>query len=434
MTHLRKNYKYKAIAELLRPEEEPKRYREHLEEILEARTAELRMANERLLQEITEHKRTEELLRQSEKKYRMLVTHISDIAWTSDSEGNTIFISPSVTHLYGYTPEEIYADHRLWLGRVHPDDLERVMKDFQTLFAENKKFDTEYRIQRKDGVWIWLHDRSIHTFEKDGKRYADGVFSDVTERKWAEENIKQLNEDFKRRTVELEAANKELEMYSYSVSHDLRAPLRAIDGFSRMLLEDYYEKLDEEGKRLLNIIRASTDKMGRLIDDLLSFFHLGRQEMRLSEIDMHRLVKAVFDELGTTASGRMFYFSLKELPRARGDQAMIHQVFINLLSNAIKFTKPKEVAMIEVGRFSEKTENVYYVKDNGVGFDMQYVNKLFRVFQRLHSAEEFEGTGFGLAIVQHIIHRHGGRVWAEGKVGEGATFYFTLPRENKVEQ
>jgi len=391
----------------------------------------MKIANERLLQEITEHKRTEELLRQSEMKYPTLVTPIPDITWTTDREGNTIFISPVVGDLYGYTPEEIYSDHGLWLGRVHPDDIERVIKAFQALFTENKKFDIEYRIQRKDGVWIWLHDRSIHTYEKDGKRYADGVFSDITEREQVVENIRKLNEDLKRRTVELEAANKELETYSYSVSHDLRAPLRAIDGFSRVLLEDYYEKLDEEGKRVLNIIRANTNKMGRLIDDLLSFSRLGGQEIRMSEIEMVKLTKAAFEELKSIAQERKVQFNVKALPTAHGDQAMIRQVLANFLSNAIKFTKPKEVAMIEVGSFSEKNENVYYVKDNGVGFDMQYVNKLFQVFQRLHGAEEFEGTGVGLAVVQHIIHRHGGRVWAEGKVNEGATFYFTLPRQEK---
>jgi PAS domain S-box-containing protein len=391
----------------------------------------MKMANERLLQEITEHKRTEELLRQSEMKYRTLVTHIPDITWTTDREGNTVFISPVVGDLYGYTPEEIYSDHGLWLGRVHPEDIERVIKAFQALFTENKKFDIEYRIQRKNGVWIWLHDRSIHTYEKDGKRYADGVFSDITERKQAVENIRKLNEDLKRRTIELEAANKELETYSYSVSHDLRAPLRAMDGFSRVLLEDYYEKLDEEGKRVLNIIRANTNKMGRLIDELLSFSRLGGQKIRMSEIEMVELTKAAFEELKSIAQERKVQFNVKGLLTAHGDQAMIRQVLANFLSNAIKFTRPKEVAMIEVGSFSEKNENVYYVKDNGVGFDMQYVSKLFQVFQRLHGAEEFEGPGVGLAVVQHIIYRHGGRVWAEGKVNGGATFYFTLPRQEK---
>jgi two-component system sensor kinase len=239
--------------------------------------------------------------------------------------------------------------------------------------------------------------------------------------------------NLRQHTAQLEAANKELEAFSYSVSHDLRAPLRAIDGFSRVILEDYTDKLDDEGKRYLNIIGSNTKKMGQLIDDLLVFSRLGRQEIRVSEMDMGELAKAVSDELKLIIPERKIHFTIKPLSPIHGDQAMIRQVFVNLLSNAVKFTRPKENATIEVGGEREGNENIYYVKDNGVGFDMQYVNKLFGVFQRLHSSEEFEGTGVGLAIVQRIIHRHGGRVWAEGKVGEGATFYFTLPRERMDE-
>jgi len=236
-----------------------------------------------------------------------------------------------------------------------------------------------------------------------------------------------LEELVEQRTAELVAVNKELESFSYSVSHDLRAPLRAIDGFSRIILEDYIDKLDDEGKRYLNIIRNNTQKMGKLIDDLLVFSRLGRQELRASSIDMGKLAKAVSEELKLAVPERKLQFTINALIPAQGDQATIRQVFVNLLSNAVKFTRPKATAVIEVDGKSEGDENIYYVKDNGVGFDMQYVNKLFGVFQRLHSTEEFEGTGVGLAIVQRIIHRHGGRVWGEGKVGEGATFYFSLP-------
>jgi signal transduction histidine kinase len=236
-----------------------------------------------------------------------------------------------------------------------------------------------------------------------------------------------MTERVQEHTVQLEAANKELEAFSYSVSHDLRAPLRAIDGFSRALLEDYTDKLDEEGKRYLNIIESNTQKMGQLIDDLLLFSRLGRQELRASGIDMGKLAKTVSEELKLAVPERKLAFNINTLIPAQGDQAMIRQVFFNLLSNAVKFTRPKEKALIEVDGRIEGNENVYTVKDNGVGFDMQYVGKLFGVFQRLHSASEFEGTGVGLAIVQRIIHRHGGRVWAEGTVNEGSTFHFTLP-------
>jgi signal transduction histidine kinase len=237
----------------------------------------------------------------------------------------------------------------------------------------------------------------------------------------------ELEQRVQERTAQLEAANKELEAFSYSVSHDLRAPLRAIDGFSRILLEDSIENLDEEGKRVLNVIRNNTQKMGQLIDDLLVFSRLGRQEIKKSDIDMGKLATSVFKELRLSAPERKIKLNIKTLSSSQGDSSMIRQVFTNLLSNAVKFTRPKDTAAVEVGGSEEKTESIYYVKDNGVGFDMQYVNKLFGVFQRLHSTTEFEGTGVGLAIVQRIIHRHGGRVWGEGKVGEGATFYFSLP-------
>ncbi len=252
-------------------------------------------------------------------------------------------------------------------------------------------------------------------------------------RRQAEEEFERLHAGIEQlvrdRTAQLEASNKELEAFSYSISHDLRAPLRAIDGFSRMLLDDYTDKLDAEGRRRLNVIRDSTRKMGQLIDDLLAFSRMGRREMTHSDIDMAGLARAVGEELRTATPERILQFTVNTPPPARGDQSMIRQVFANLLSNAVKFTRPRETAIIEVGGRAEEGGNVYYVRDNGVGFDMQYVNKLFGVFSRLHSVEEFEGTGVGLALVQRIIHRHGGRVWAEGKVNEGATFFFALPRE-----
>jgi light-regulated signal transduction histidine kinase (bacteriophytochrome) len=195
-----------------------------------------------------------------------------------------------------------------------------------------------------------------------------------------------------------------------------------------MLVEDYADKLDDEGKRLLNIIWGNTNKMSALIDDLLVLSQIERKEIDLLEIDMYKLAKTVFDEIKATVPDRALKFDIKPLPPAHGDEELLHQVFLNLLFNAIKFTSSRENVIIEIGEHVEGIENVYYVKDNGIGFDMQYADKLFNAFQRLHSDKEFEGTGIGLAIVHRIIHRHGGRVWAEGKVNEGATFYFTLPK------
>ncbi len=243
----------------------------------------------------------------------------------------------------------------------------------------------------------------------------------------AQDQLNKLNESLEEKTRELEEANKDLEGFAYSVSHDLRTPLRAIDGFSHQVLKRYEDKLDDEGTRYLKLVRDNTLKMGQLIDDILAFSRMGRLGMSMAEVDMEGLAREVFEELLLVARGRDLAIEIKPLPHAHGDHAMLRQVWVNLLGNAIKFTSHSPAASIQVGSYPEGKENVYFVKDNGAGFDMQYAEKLFGVFQRLHSVEEFEGTGIGLAIVKRIITRHGGRVWADGKVNKGATFYFALP-------
>jgi two-component system sensor kinase len=226
--------------------------------------------------------------------------------------------------------------------------------------------------------------------------------------------------------VLLEAVNRELEAFSYSVSHDLRAPLRAISGFAQAVVEDYAPRLDDEGRRFLGLIQENAHRMGQLIDDLLTFSRLGRQQLMETQVDMEALAHAVFEELVAQTPERKIQFVVRRVPPALGDKAMLRQVLVNLLSNAIKFTRPRPEPVIEFGYAAERERGAYYVRDNGVGFDMQYVGKLFGVFQRLHSVVEFEGTGVGLAIVYRIITRHAGRVWAQGQVDKGATFYFTL--------
>jgi PAS domain S-box-containing protein len=273
--------------------------------------------------------------------------------------------------------------------------------------------------RRKDGTEfpIYLAVAEIRLGES---RMFTGIIRDITEAKRAAERQAHL-------VTSLEASNKELESFSYSVSHDLRSPLRAIDGFSRILQEDYAGKLDDESRRLLGVIRDNSQKMGRLIDDLLEYSRLGRKPLSTVEIDMKRLVEEVLGELQVSGE-KPPRLVLGALPPARGDAMLVKQAWANLMGNAIKFSSKRERPVIEVSGREDGAESVYCVKDNGAGFDMQYYDKLFGVFQRLHSAEEFSGTGVGLAIVQRVITRHGGRLWAEGKVNEGATFYFALPK------
>jgi light-regulated signal transduction histidine kinase (bacteriophytochrome) len=235
------------------------------------------------------------------------------------------------------------------------------------------------------------------------------------------------------RTAKLEAVNRELESFSYSVSHDLRAPLRAIDGYARLILKKQGDKFDQDTLDKFNVIRSSTHLMGQLIDDLLTFSRLGRKHMSLVLLDMDILMKDVWKEVQASDPERDTKPRVDSMPQCYGDRALIKQVLINLLSNAVKFTKYKDVAEIIVGGYADGNEIVYYVRDNGVGFDMAYYDKLFGVFQRLHSTDQFEGTGVGLATVQRIIRRHGGRVWAEGKVNDGATFYFSLPSSHTID-
>ena len=281
-----------------------------------------------------------------------------------------------------------------------------------------------------DGRETWVSTTKVPLRNSDGETIGIfGISRDITERKRNEQSIRQLNNDLEKQTTQLQAANKELEAFSYSVSHDLRAPLRAIDGYTRILVEDYESTLDAEGKRICGVISKEARRMGQLIDDLLAFSRLGRKEMYTSNIDMRTLAVSVLNELLKQTDRERITIQIARLPSALADSSLMRQVWVNLLSNAIKFTSRKERAVIEVGSKTSKDELIYYVRDSGAGFDAEYANKLFGVFQRLHSESEFPGTGVGLAIVQRIILRHGGRVWAEGEVGKGATFYFALPRK-----
>ena len=381
--------------------------------------------------DITERKRAEESLRESEERVRLATEAACIGVWERDPKSNMLRWDARMFAIYGMpaAPGGLVS-YQDWQARVLPADLAGQEARLQRTITSCGQDQREFRIRRaSDGVIrvIQAAERVIAGADGAAARVV-GVNLDITERKQAEEEITGLNADLQRHAAELTSSNQELEAFSYSVSHDLRAPLRAVDGFSRMVLADYAPKLDDEGRRMLGVIRAEAQRMGRLIDDLLAFSRLGRQSIEAADIEMQALARSVSDELVALEPGRSVRLDLRPLPPARGTEAMIRQVWVNLVGNALKFTKGCELAEIEIGAWDGGSSGqVYYVKDNGIGFDMCYVDKLFGVFQRLHSQQEFPGTGVGLALVQRIVKRHGGRAWAEGQCDQGATFYFTLP-------
>jgi PAS domain S-box-containing protein len=366
-------------------------------------------------------KLAQEALRESQDSLNFALETIQTGAWELDLEDNTAHRTLDHDRIFGYNTLLPQWTYEMFLEHVIPEDRGEVDRQFNDAVKTQTDWNFECRIRRADGKIRWILAAGRHRTDKNGKiRRMAGVVQDITERKLAEEGLKE-------RTAELEVANRDLESFSYSVSHDLKSPLLTINGFTAMILKKQGAAFDEDTQNKFNVIRASTQKMGQLIEALLNFSRIGRKAIDAVNLNMAAIVSDVWREAQVNNQERAMTLEIKDMPAASGDRALINQVYVNLIGNAVKFTKHCAAARIEAGSYPDGTENVYYIRDNGAGFDMAYYEKLFGVFQRIHTMQEYEGTGIGLAIVQRIIHKHGGRVWAEGKVGEGAAFYFTLP-------
>ncbi|MCX7013353.1 MAG: PAS domain S-box protein [Candidatus Sumerlaeota bacterium] len=369
----------------------------------------------------------EKALRSASHYARSLVEASLDPLVTISPEGKITDVNQATEQASGVPRERL-------IGRNFSDyftEPDKANEGYQTVLREGFVRDYPLTIRHASGSTIdVLYNATVYRNEA-GK--IQGVFAaarDITERKRAEEEVRRLNAELEQRVIErtaqLEAANKELEAFSYTVSHDLRAPLRAMDGFSRILLDEHGPALPDEARRCLQIVRQNAQQMGELINDLLAFSRLGRQALAKTTVDVADLAQAAFEDLRAERQGREVELVVGALPPCRADPTLLKLVLTNLLSNALKFSSGRDRPRIEIGFQAGEAGGSYYVKDNGVGFDMRYADKLFGVFQRLHRAEEYEGTGVGLAIVQRIVHRHGGRVWAESEPDKRATFYFTL--------
>ncbi|MDO6433371.1 PAS domain S-box protein [Flavitalea sp. BT771] len=382
--------------------------------------------------DITELKGVEENLRKTLKEvsdYKLALDEASIVAITNQ-KGIITHVNDNFCRISKYSAEELLGqDHRLINSVYHPAEY---IRNLWVTIANGKIWRGELRNKAKDGSIYWVDTTIIPFLEENGKPYQYvAIRADITDRKKAEEELHKLNEELENRitlrTAQLETATKEMEAFAYSVSHDLRAPLRGITGFASILEEEYSSKLDAEAHRITTVIINNAQKMGRLIDDLLAFSRTSRQDIIKTTIPTPSMVQAVTEELTAGMDASSIEWELHPLPKVRGDLGAIRQVWVNLLSNALKYSAGRKPARIEVGSYQHEGQIAFFVKDNGVGFDNKYKGKLFRVFQRLHTADQFEGTGIGLALVEKIVSKHGGAVWAEGEPGNGACFTFSLP-------
>ena len=397
----------------------------------EAEKGERKLKESRLLQVESELKvlQAEHALHETEKRFRTLIENSTDgIVILSDMR-EPMYVSPYVYKILGYDEREMIGIDLLPL--IHPDDLKYLSELTRTLFMQpGLPLHAQFRFPKKAGGYIWIEGTAINLLSDEAVRGVVCNFRDISERKESEAAIQGLNRSLEsmiaERTSELQEVVRDLESFSYSVSHDLRSPLRIISGYAKLLLSDHAERLNGESKEFVETIIENTKRMGQLIDDLLNFSRLGRKALYKSDVDMKGLVVAVLHDLRKAGYPIPEYLIIHDLTPAHADHALTKQIWMNLISNAIKYSAKKSRPTVEIGSYEQNGETIYYVKDNGAGFDMRFAHNLFGVFKRLHDRSDFEGIGVGLALAQRIIKMHGGRIWAEAEVGKGATFYFVL--------
>lgn len=367
----------------------------------------------------------EDLLRESEAKFNnVFMASPAGIIIVRLADRKFVEVNDAIVQMTGYTREELIGRTSVEIGLIVDfDERSRLLRQMEHQGALNH---VEVKLRHKSGQIIHII-HSAHTTRIRGEPHVVTLAYDITIQKMAEETVRNLNRELANTVRNLEAANTELEAFTYTVSHDLRAPIRAIRGFADILHDACKETLDARSTRTIEVIKASAARMETLIDDLLAFSRSGKKTMQKTDVQVNAMVKAAVQEAQGTAGNTQAEIRILTMLPCRGDTELLHQVFVNLISNALKYSRTKAEPRIEIGSTIDGNHIVYYVRDNGVGFDMTYYGKLFEVFQRLHARDEFEGTGVGLAIVKRIVERHGGRVWAEGTRGEGATFYFALP-------
>ncbi len=371
--------------------------------------------------DITDSRKIRGKLKESEERLRLAMSVADEAVWDWDCAGDHVVYNEIYKERFGRDEDD--SSSKWWLEHLHPDDVERVRETMgRALKGPGDRWSADYRFRMKDGSYAHVSDRAFLIRDESGRvRRVVGAMLDLSERK-------RIEEELEKRTRQLVATNQELESFSYVVSHDLRSPVRAMEGYTKMILKDYGDRFDNELKRRFSVIIESTGKMNEMIEAMLVLARASNAEMMITDCDMKRIFQEAWEGLLRENPGRKFKFTLGDLPKIQADCRLMNQVASNLLSNAVKFTRDREEAIIEVGG-GTGGEYTFYVKDNGTGFDMKYYDRLFTAFQRLHNSKEYAGIGIGLPIVQRIILRHGGKLWAEGEVNKGSIFYFSLPKQ-----